>query len=535
MTKERLAAIAAVLALAALGWGVLYRSMSADDVDADAQRSSKRSVWTSVPQEPSVHGRLCTGTPDDESNRDGTPRNFGDSSQRDNPSGQASTIRAIRVVHDVEQRDGTTGFSATENRGTSPATPNRVPGTLPRPQQASPVFPKSGGSGTLRSVIQEELPEATPQQIRIWKRVLEGVPPHVARQMLQLRRQVPLHGATPESDGFPVPENPPPKVVEDEPTGVLPRPPESITAVPAQWQASLDALKRAREVIMNNIANAQTPGFKRARVLFGNRPPRRISEAGLGEGNRPLSIGSGVGIAAIRRDWSNGRPMPTGRPLDWAIDGPGLFVLHKGGRPVYARSGHFTVDANGRIVLAGTDGPCVLDVSLRLSAGEPLHLLSGGLLLVLHWEWDSLGCECETIKLAVFRNPDALQPLGNGLFAETEASGSPRLLEAGNPNSGVLQQGYLEASNVEIQHELEELQTITRQKRALLQAFRIPAPNSDWLGGRKRVWSEGRASGNNRGARRPVIRGPGRMPVSSRTPDSGQRFPAPVTAPNDSD
>jgi len=108
------------------------------------------------------------------------------------------------------------------------------------------------------------------------------------------------------------------------------------------------------DVAGNNLANVNTVGYKGSSVTFAELLSQTIRRASgpsstLG-GVNPQQMGSGVGIASIRRDMSQGNIMSTGQDLDVAIDGGGYFVLNSGGQNVYTRIGSFAVDADNTLV-----------------------------------------------------------------------------------------------------------------------------------------------------------------------------------------
>ncbi|NLW86992.1 MAG: flagellar hook-basal body complex protein [Planctomycetes bacterium] len=122
--------------------------------------------------------------------------------------------------------------------------------------------------------------------------------------------------------------------------------------------AGLKAHQTMLDVTGNNLANLNTTAFKASRVTFGELLSQTIREAsqptaGMG-GTNPMQVGSGVMVASVDRDMTQGSPINTGQPLDMAIDGAGYFVLSDGQRNVYTRVGAFGVDADYYLVDPGT-------------------------------------------------------------------------------------------------------------------------------------------------------------------------------------
>jgi flagellar hook protein FlgE len=112
------------------------------------------------------------------------------------------------------------------------------------------------------------------------------------------------------------------------------------------------------DVIGDNVANANTVGFKASRVTFENGFAQLLAAATAGNGDMggtdPRQVGSGVRVGAVDARFTQGSLEATGRPLDLAIQGNAFFVLGDGGKTVYSRAGNFSLDASGRLVLGGT-------------------------------------------------------------------------------------------------------------------------------------------------------------------------------------
>lgn len=118
--------------------------------------------------------------------------------------------------------------------------------------------------------------------------------------------------------------------------------------------SGLKAHQAMLDIAGNNLANVNTIGYKGSSVTFAellSQTVRRASgpSTNLG-GVNPQQMGSGVGIAAVRRDMGQGNITATGQDLDVAIDGAGYFVLHDGTQEVYTRIGSFAVDSNNTLV-----------------------------------------------------------------------------------------------------------------------------------------------------------------------------------------
>jgi flagellar basal-body rod protein FlgG len=213
------------------------------------------------------------------------------------------------------------------------------------------------------------------------------------------------------------------------------------------------------DVVSNNVANMQTPGFKRSRVNFAE-----MATAPSGVSGTPASgteAGAGTQIQSVSTLFGPGELRMTRNPLDLAIEGAGFFELQMDdGSMVYTRDGQFRVDAEGyltsvqglRLSLGLQIPPDATDVQIA-GNGEIRARLAGETELAL------LG----TIELASFPAADALQSVGGNNFAATESSGIASYGSPGEAGVGRLQQGYVEMANVEM---VEEMTTLVLAQRA---------------------------------------------------------------------
>lgn len=122
--------------------------------------------------------------------------------------------------------------------------------------------------------------------------------------------------------------------------------------------ASLRAHQSGLDVLGNNIANINTPGYKAEQARFQETLVATLRGAsapanGLG-GRNPVQVGQGASVSGVARSFTNGAPQATGRPLDLALAGDGFFVVGgSGADPYYTRDGSFWLDADGQLVTAG--------------------------------------------------------------------------------------------------------------------------------------------------------------------------------------
>jgi flagellar hook protein FlgE len=113
------------------------------------------------------------------------------------------------------------------------------------------------------------------------------------------------------------------------------------------------------DVIGNNIANVNTPGFKASDLTFAQLFAQTLSAGGQPQGaqggTNPAQVGLGVGLGAITQSQTQGALQQTGNPLDLGLQGSGFFLLDMNGQgTAYTRVGDFGFDAAGNLVERGT-------------------------------------------------------------------------------------------------------------------------------------------------------------------------------------
>jgi flagellar basal-body rod protein FlgG len=213
------------------------------------------------------------------------------------------------------------------------------------------------------------------------------------------------------------------------------------------------------QAIANNLANVNTAGFKRDRVVFEDlfyqidaQPGAQVADNTVSNG---VQLGNGVHVVGTQKIFTNGSIQTTSQPLDVAIAGTGFRV---GRRPdataAYTRAGQLQVDANG--VLVNAQGlPLVPQITVPNNA---LSLTIGANGMVSAAVPGSTApTELGQLTLTTFVNPAGLQAMGENLFQETAASGNPNQGQPGTAGIGTLKQGALEGSNVQVVEEMVDM------------------------------------------------------------------------------
>jgi flagellar basal-body rod protein FlgG len=215
------------------------------------------------------------------------------------------------------------------------------------------------------------------------------------------------------------------------------------------------------QVISNNIANMRTTGYKRQRAEFQDllyEQVRRVGSQTSDQGNilpAGIELGAGVKTVGTPRIMTQGTLSPTGRDFDVAIRGEGFFkVLLPDGRTAYSRDGSFELDAQGRMV---TNQGYVVQpgITVPQNASQVTINAMGQVSVVLPGNTDST--QLGKIELAMLINKAGLPGIGDNLYLETTASGTPQNGTHSADGFGNLQQGNLEQANVEAVTEISDL------------------------------------------------------------------------------
>jgi len=246
------------------------------------------------------------------------------------------------------------------------------------------------------------------------------------------------------------------------------------------------------DVIGNNIANVNTTGFKSGRVRFQDMLSQTMASAqeatpgNLG-GVNAQQVGLGVKVGAIDTIMTDGALQPTSRDLDLAIEGTGFFMVSQddaGTMKLFTRDGAFYRDSAGDLVNAGgykvlgtpTDptaiptNPQKLAITNTRTIGtDVLELQSfsidgSGIIKGVYSDGNSYNIG--QIAVAKFDNSAGLEKVGNNNYRASNNSGDPAIGTANADGYGVIRQGVLEMSNVDLANEFTELIVTSRSYQA---------------------------------------------------------------------
>lgn len=222
-------------------------------------------------------------------------------------------------------------------------------------------------------------------------------------------------------------------------------------------RTGLDASQTKLNIISNNLANVSTNGFKKSNAVFEDliyQNLRQVGASSSGQSQIPtgLQVGTGTRVVSTARIHSQGNLQKTDGPLDLAINGEGFFqVLMPDGTVGYTRDGSFTKDANGQIV--NSNGYPVQPTITVPADALSVTVGQDGVVSIMQ-KGGGGASQIGTLQVTTFVNPAGLESIGGNLYVETSSSGNATPTTPGTNGAGIISQGYVETSNVNIVEEL---------------------------------------------------------------------------------
>lgn len=216
------------------------------------------------------------------------------------------------------------------------------------------------------------------------------------------------------------------------------------------------------DVIGNNIANVNTYGFKKGRVIFKDLISQTVAGASaptenLG-GTNAKQIGLGSSLAAIDTIHDRGSSQTTNRTLDIIINGDGYLSFTDGENTLYTRAGNLYLDSEGTLVSAdgkklltddGNTFPAIPSTATQLTIGQ-----DGTVSYVEEGAINVAG----KIAVSRFSNPEGLTKVGGNYFQVSNNSGAASDTKtAGADGNGTIESGFVEMSNVDLSEEFTEM------------------------------------------------------------------------------
>jgi flagellar hook protein FlgE len=242
---------------------------------------------------------------------------------------------------------------------------------------------------------------------------------------------------------------------------------------------------RANQVMLdvtgNNIANANTVGYKASNVVFQDTLSQMLTAGSAPStsrgGTNPIQVGLGVQVGGIMTNFGQGIAQTTGKAENLMISGDGLFVIKRGQENLYTRAGAFNFDSAGNLVTPdgdkvqgyASDGNGGID-----TAGDPSDITIPGLATadpsnpLTSWSIgtdgvitgvyaDSTKVPLFQVAMANFANPAGLDKIGDTAFRASTNSGAVQLGAPGVGRNGTLMGGTVEGSNVDLAQEFTNL------------------------------------------------------------------------------
>lgn len=227
------------------------------------------------------------------------------------------------------------------------------------------------------------------------------------------------------------------------------------------------------DVIGNNIANVNTVGFKKSRIMFQDVLSQTVrgssSPNGNSGGTNPVQIGLGVKTATVDTIQTPGSPTTTNLSSDLYMDGNGFFVVQSdSGSKYMTRAGNFDRDANGDLVTS--QGYKVLGFNAATNAVEPINIDSDTFVsytidfngVVRGVSADGTTTDIATLGTVVVSNPGGLKKVGGSMYeltgnADQETNIDNLIKKRQDNNAGQIVSGQLEMSNVDLSEEITEM------------------------------------------------------------------------------
>lgn len=223
------------------------------------------------------------------------------------------------------------------------------------------------------------------------------------------------------------------------------------------------------DVISNNLANVNTVGFKKGRADFQDLMYQYAVEPGAPTSQTTMNptgvqVGLGVKTASVQKVFTQGDLSSTGNQLDVAVEGDGFFqVLRPDGTFAYTRSGSFQLDLNGQLV---TSDGYILAPGITIPQDSlGITIAQDGIVSVKQPN-NAVPTQVGQLTAVRFPNNAGLRAMGQNLYEETQASGTPVNGIFNQTGFGRLNQGFLESSNVSVVEQVVNMITAQRAYEA---------------------------------------------------------------------
>ena len=213
----------------------------------------------------------------------------------------------------------------------------------------------------------------------------------------------------------------------------------------AALTGNINAMKRL-DVVSNNLANANTTGFKKDKLTFESVLNGAGNTTQLQGGGDVTPVFSGERFFT---DYSQGVIQQTGNSLDVALEGDGFFEVNGPQGVAYTRQGSFKLDATGRLI---TSGGYTVSPEITIPANATQVMVGNDGTVSVYMPGENAPTTVGVLRVVDFPKPYDLQKTGEGLFVPGDPQASPTAV----PNTKVVQ-GALEGSNVNTISEMVQM------------------------------------------------------------------------------
>ncbi|MFH1010781.1 MAG: flagellar basal-body rod protein FlgF [bacterium] len=216
-------------------------------------------------------------------------------------------------------------------------------------------------------------------------------------------------------------------------------------------KAAMIAQSTRQDITANNLANVQTTGFKRDRLF----------QTDLIDAQSGVENGGELALRQLQKvitDFAQGGLHPTSAPLDVALQGEGFFVVSDGQKTYYTRNGHFQLSAEGKLITA--QGHVVQ------GEGGEILLPAGQVTIGSQGEIAVDGRTVAKLKVVALENPDDLAKASGAMLVSKSGAA-----QEGEAQGTIVQQGFVETSNVDAMREMVEMIAIMRNYQVSAKAL----------------------------------------------------------------
>lgn len=237
------------------------------------------------------------------------------------------------------------------------------------------------------------------------------------------------------------------------------------------------------DTIANNLANVNTPGFKKGRVSFSDLVSQDTTPVSTGSADLVINLaaaartGVGVGIASMGRVLDVGDMKKTDSPYDVAIAGQGfLEVQMPDGSRAFTRGGTLKVNPDG--MLSTQSGyPLKPGIAIPDNATDMSITADGHVMVRVAGQ--ATATDAGQLELVKFPNAGAITPMGDNLYRTNDTAGEPIAMRAGDDGTSQIQQGFVESSNVKL---IDEMVSLMVAQRAYQANVKIAQASDEMLG-----------------------------------------------------